>query len=527
MKTIYRTGFPFVSAASGDSLEAAARLCLAWVVDRQDVEVQHRALPKSSLRTIPETPIGAGNVIEARLINRDNGRAWAMRYTHPHRDGSHTDPAIQWQTDIGVAERGDDYTFHCSVYVGRTSGGVVPVRHVPTRPKIVREMLNIFKCGGAIRLSDKAYVIKDESDDAELFLDLLESSSRQLPVVFVTPRATGEYVADYKAIASELAGLAYVVVAKNPYATRLLDDRLPKQLNCFDGGVRIYWPEFSVSQAPYRHPLWQWWRIQPFKTRRQNAFAKQLLKQISAVAVLSFHPDWFSWAEAEAHDRSQAIARAKSADDKEQLLKVFEEENRKLEEDKAQLRRELQLTQQELKAAQQKISAYELAFEERKQKSDQPTDAPTPIPPKTVAEAVEEAKRLYADRLVFALNAKSDVDENPFEEPEKFFQALSWLANDYHDSKTGKKKGTTLNDSIKRTLQDWFYSGGQSDHTVGQYRNWYCCKFEERTWVLGEHIGTGISRDARHTIRIGFTWDKTGQRVIIGYIGQHQRNRRT
>jgi hypothetical protein len=251
------------------------------------------------------------------------------------------------------------------------------------------------------------------------------------------------------------------------------------------------------------------------------------LKQISAVAVLSSNPDWFSWAEADAHERSQAIAQAKSADDKEKLLRLFEEENAKLEEDRAQLRRELQLTQQELKAARQKITAYELVFEERKQKSDQPTDAPTPIPPKTVAEAVEQAKGLYADRLVFALNAKSEVDGNPFDEPEEFFQALSWLANDYHDSKTGKKPGTTPNDSIKKTLHDWFYSGGQSDHTVGQYREWYCCKFEGRTWELGEHVGTGTSRDARHTIRIGFTWDKAGQRVIIGYIGQHQRNRRT
>jgi hypothetical protein len=110
-------------------------------------------------------------------------------------------------------------------------------------------MLSKFKCGGTIRLSDKAYVIRDEPHDVELFLDLLQSSSRQLPVVFVTPWATGEYVADYKSIASELAGLAYVVVAQDPNATRLLDDRLPKQLNCFDGGVRIYWPEFSVSQA--------------------------------------------------------------------------------------------------------------------------------------------------------------------------------------------------------------------------------------------------------------------------------------
>ena len=527
MNTVYRTGFPFKSAAGGDPLEAAARLCLEWLVNRKGIEVPHRTLPQSPLRTIPETPIGAGNVIEARLINRNEGRAWAMRYTHPHRDGSHTDSAIQWLTDIGVAEKHHSFAFHCSVSVRRTRGGVAPVRHVPTRPRIVREMLSKFKCGGTIRLSDKAYVIRDEPHDVELFLDLLQSSSRQLPVVFVTPQATGEYVADYRSIASELAGLAYVVVAKDPNATRLLEDRLPKQFNCFDGGVRIYWPEFSVSQAPYQHPLWPWWRIQLFNARGPTAFAKELLKQISAAAVLSSNSDWFSWTEAEAHERSQAIAQAKSAGNKDELLRLFEEENTKLEKDLAQLHRELQQTQQELKAERQKIAAYEFALEERKQKDDQPTDAPSPIPPKTVAVAVEQAKSLYAERLVFALNAKSEVDGNSFEEPEEFLRALSWLANDYHDSKTGKKAGTTLNNSIKKILPSWFYSGGQSDQTVGKYKEWYHCQFEERTLELSEHIGTGTSRDARHTIRIGFTWDKTGQRVIIGYIGQHQRNRRT
>jgi hypothetical protein len=62
---------------------------------------------------------------------------------------------------------------------------------------------------------------------------------------------------------------------------------------------------------------------------------------------------------------------------------------------------------------------------------------------------------------------------------------------------------------------------------MGQYKDWYCCQFEGRKWELGEHIGTGASKDARHTIRIGFAWDKDDKLVIIGFIGQHQRSRKT
>ncbi len=52
-------------------------------------------------------------------------------------------------------------------------------------------------------------------------------------------------------------------------------------------------------------------------------------------------------------------------------------------------------------------------------------------------------------------------------------------------------------------------------------------QFEGRKWKLGEHIGTGTSKDARHTIRAGFAWDKDDKRVMVGFIGQHQRNRNT
>lgn len=149
------------------------------------------------------------------------------------------------------------------------------------------------------------------------------------------------------------------------------------------------------------------------------------------------------------------------------------------------------------------------------------------IPPANVEEALERAQQLFAGRLVFSLNAKSEVRRNPFEQPEQLLEALSWLANQYFDSKSGAKPGTRLRDSIREILRDWFYSGGQSDQTMGQFREWYRCHFEDRNWELGEHIGTGTSKDSRHSIRVAFTWDKQGKRVIVGFIGQHQRSRKT
>ena len=41
---------------------------------------------------------------------------------------------------------------------------------------------------------------------------------------------------------------------------------------------------------------------------------------------------------------------------------------------------------------------------------------------------------------------------------------------------------------------------------------------------IREHIGRGPSTRPEETIRIAFAWDKDQKKVVIGYIGQHQKN---
>ncbi|MDE0074691.1 MAG: hypothetical protein OXU32_12110 [Gammaproteobacteria bacterium] len=43
------------------------------------------------------------------------------------------------------------------------------------------------------------------------------------------------------------------------------------------------------------------------------------------------------------------------------------------------------------------------------------------------------------------------------------------------------------------------------------------------TWKLAAHLGKGTSHDPHHTIRIAFAWDEPNERVIVGFVGMHQR----
>ena len=72
-----------------------------------------------------------------------------------------------------------------------------------------------------------------------------------------------------------------------------------------------------------------------------------------------------------------------------------------------------------------------------------------------------------------------------------------------------------------------WYKTSQHETTMTQFREAYTTRVNGRVIWLGEHIGKGNSFDPRRTIRIAFDWDRQLQKVVIGYIGQHQRTAST
>ena len=106
----------------------------------------------------------------------------------------------------------------------------------------------------------------------------------------------------------------------------------------------------------------------------------------------------------------------------------------------------------------------------------------------------------------------------PYARPAEVFDALAWLATCYRHRDAPE---------IGRACSGWFHKPDQSESTVGMYREWYQTSFCGRTLRVTNHIGKGTSFDPRNTIRIGFTWDEKAQRVVIGYVGQHQRSRKS
>ena len=134
---------------------------------------------------------------------------------------------------------------------------------------------------------------------------------------------------------------------------------------------------------------------------------------------------------------------------------------------------------------------------------------------------VLQAQEQFPRQLVFRLNSESWVNGNPFEDPQAVADALEWLASSYYAARQGDMDFGQLNDSLYRACR-WKYSNNQHDRSFFQNEGHYRMLVNGKAYYLNETIGKGVGEDAVNTIRIAFYWDRQRERVVIGYIGQHQ-----
>ena len=127
----------------------------------------------------------------------------------------------------------------------------------------------------------------------------------------------------------------------------------------------------------------------------------------------------------------------------------------------------------------------------------------------------------FPKQLLFRLNAESWVNGNPYEDPQSVLDALEWLASAYLPARLGDMDFVMLNESLYQACR-WKYSNNQHDRAFFQNEGQYRMLVNGKAYFLNETIGKGVGEDPVNTIRIAFYWDRQRERVVVGYIGQHQ-----
>ena len=191
--------------------------------------------------------------------------------------------------------------------------------------------------------------------------------------------------------------------------------------------------------------------------------------------------------------------------------------NQDLEQENDELEREVQSLKEQLFESRNRGEGFRLALA-----SQDTGGGEESLEIENVNAAVGLAKEKFGGQLLFQLNSESSVDGNPFKWPDRVWKALEWLATSYYESRTGATKTPDLDGSCRLASEMW-YKTSQHDTTMTTYRNSYTTRVGGRTVWLREHIGKGASLDPRRTIRIAFDWDRGLRKVIIGYIGRHQK----
>ena len=216
----------------------------------------------------------------------------------------------------------------------------------------------------------------------------------------------------------------------------------------------------------------------------------------------------------EANERLRSEKVAAVAENRGLRVKVSD-----LEGEVGRLRRELYESQQTEKVWREQFVSVSKAV------GDEKEEAPAEIG--DVGDAVERARRAFPNQLVVALNSKSDV-ETPFQRPEEVYNVLAWLGTEYHRARTRELgRDPQFDKLLKEACSGWFYKPKQTDETKDQYPDWYRTRVGDTEYELDAHVGKGTSFDPQNTIRIAFDWDEEGKRVVVGYIGRHQKNRRS
>ena len=207
----------------------------------------------------------------------------------------------------------------------------------------------------------------------------------------------------------------------------------------------------------------------------------------------------------------------------EDKVRALEGEIAGLNADKLTLTEEVAELRDQLRISETNEVNWRIAYEAEVKSKDASAPEPIPAEVESLRRAVDLARARYGDRLVFRLNKKSDQDYN-YSRPKEVWDALEWLATTYHDSQTGEAQTIDLNESIRNTCGGWEYKSNQTDITFNMYREWYTTTKDGKTYELRKHLSKGTGRDA-NVIRIAFAWDEDSERVIVGFVGPHQRSR--
>jgi hypothetical protein len=417
-----------------------------------------------------------------------------------------------------------------------------------TVPKIVRDLVREVGMRDVLPITEQPWILSNEAD-LELLELALADQARRIPVVMLTetderPRDTYKvkpFVLDPKGLASELLGLAHVVIMPRDLGFSWTK-RVGKMWSAFNGAVRTFRPGLSFeNDDPYRHPLaklddivmWEYDGVlSPSKLQSEDAFQhflkEKMFQTIASRPIRSEETLFYRYAKVRSLSAKSA-EHAGSSQMEEELRLEIEELKKQAEEERGEkdfaynYSADLEESIQRLQKERFNLRAQ---LESLREKLGGTVRAEIPIPDSL--EDLEEWQANVTGQLILAPKAIRAASKSDFRDPKLVYQALLLLANEYRQMRI--HGGGELRDAYERGLKTLKLTEARSisDARVGEQGEEYYVTHPldpQRRVLLEDHLKRGTDRDPRNVLRIYFLWDQQEQLVVVGWLPTHLETR--
>lgn len=498
----------------GNDFSTARQLVLEWVKERSGGTLPKEAWDFEDFRTDL-----AGRNTECLSQEFDGLEIWAVRAEDP--DG--TVAGRNWKTEVVLAkEQSNRLRFSLRL---RVSSHVADQEFTPASPGLVSSLIQSvgMRLGGH-NFNLAPLSVRDHTS-YDLFIEHLLSPSRKTPLVVQSFVPNQRMIAN-NGLCRRLAGIAHVY-SLSPVFARKLSDEIGKEMSVFDGGIRIYAPDFEKSDEPSIHRLF----LRRFIQQGENykVVARHIAQDVAALGmrtnqigkeVLSFSDVSAALHKHRSEERDAALSTGQS-ENSDALIESLKKQVQSLEAqvDDAKEMEAIALEENEIflaraeeaEARARNITGQIQYLKANSQKPKEATDDHVSRP-SDWGDFAKWVEREFAGQIVLTGAAKREIKKAKFTKIDLACDCIEWLSKEGISTRIAGADGTSTREAQVAEGAIHAHCGGDA----------YDFDWEGQRHTADWHIKGSSSRDPKLCLRIYFAWDDQSQQIIISHMPSHR-----
>lgn len=404
-------------------------------------------------------------------------------------------------------------------------------------PRVIRSLLEdpeLICSVGPNQLT--AGAIKLNPGDYPLFKDTLFDSTREVPIIYISPRRIAEesdeaqVLVDPQKMADSVAGNAIVYYADSLDFTREMNYLGNSNYLCSGGAVRVYRPNIQLEDEsdPSRHRFLSARFIEAHGEEKViDLFRRAMAQDVHFYESLFRMDNCRALLEADFHQARIARIRAQSQGEADEATAAFLEEsdkreaaeraNRALQDENGQLKTEnynlgVQVEMYRNRANQ--VGQIEAATRQVRSISEYPNT------PQSIARYFET---VYPERIAFTERAYRSMDECETKS-EVLWEIFYHIATDLFDL-VQSNPAQAYSEFKNKTGWDVARGEGHQTRVDSKLMRQYIDTYDGQEIDIEAHIKNGVRESDPKFVRIYFAYDPSiSEKIIIGHCGKHIEN---